>query len=475
MNKLWLIIVLALSATTASAFNINGTKWPGAETDFYVGIPGTSPAGITWDIAFIAAIEDWNSETVFTFNVIEERRDPCAPDRVNGVDFTDDVCGSAYGSGTLAVALRSLEGAILGPPNISEADIVFNNSVDFDVFDGNLRQFGRDPNLIDFRRVALHELGHVLGLDHEETNAALMAPSISNLDRLQEDDIAGANALYSGLSNCPIIPLVFGSSTNSLAQGDCTADALTVGSGDPSFLDLYGVTLNDTATITARMSSGTLDSALIIADTRLNFIAADNNAVNACDSTLTQTLPAGNYIIIANTFNVDIKPECTTFGAYELTVDINSSAEIPLIGNASLNGGISNASFSGGIRANGQSEFGNRFRSTDSLDIQATINIDPIHQGQPGFLVVAGILGSQLFLLDAQGLFIDVSDRPGEIIRAQSKTLAAIEPIAIANDLVPAALGITQANVNFLVGYGLESNPTEVFFHRTPINLTIEP
>ena len=38
-----------------------------------------------------------------------------------------------------------------------------------------------------------------------------MAPNISNLDRLQPDDIAGAEKLYDGASIVPFTELAFGS------------------------------------------------------------------------------------------------------------------------------------------------------------------------------------------------------------------------------------------------------------------------
>ena len=56
--------------------------------------------------------------------------------------------------------------------------------------------------LQDFQRVALHEFGHVLGLDHPDqfgqNVAAIMNSTISDTDALQYDDILGAYALYLG-------------------------------------------------------------------------------------------------------------------------------------------------------------------------------------------------------------------------------------------------------------------------------------
>ena len=57
----------------------------------------------------------------------------------------------------------------------------------------------------DIRRVTIHELGHVLGLDHPDqatppqTVTAVMNSSESDTDTMQADDIAGAQGLYGGL------------------------------------------------------------------------------------------------------------------------------------------------------------------------------------------------------------------------------------------------------------------------------------
>ncbi|HJN96263.1 MAG TPA: hypothetical protein QGF41_11255, partial [Gammaproteobacteria bacterium] len=80
-------LVLAVASSFTSAFEIDGSKWFGAATEIYVDMEGISGTGILWNAAFISAMNEWMSETDFTFNLIEEHRDPCQNDGLNGVNF----------------------------------------------------------------------------------------------------------------------------------------------------------------------------------------------------------------------------------------------------------------------------------------------------------------------------------------------------------------------------------------------------
>tara|TARA_B110000444_G_scaffold254689_1_gene287634 strand:+ start:676 stop:957 length:282 start_codon:yes stop_codon:yes gene_type:complete len=85
-----------------------------------------------------------------------------------------------------------------------------------------------------------------------------MAPNISNLDRLQADDIAGAEKLYDGAINCAVEELAFGSTDNALDANDCTVDELLLGGSDSSPIDLYRFSLTNSATLSLSMSSSTI-------------------------------------------------------------------------------------------------------------------------------------------------------------------------------------------------------------------------
>jgi hypothetical protein len=118
---------------------------------------------------------------------------PVAPadgDDENSVFFAPNIYGEKFGTGVLAVTLFSFRDSVM-----EESDTVFNSGFLWDSYRGPF-----NPSLLDFHRVALHEFGHALGLDHPDDHGqhldAIMNSHISNLDTLQADDIAGAHALY---------------------------------------------------------------------------------------------------------------------------------------------------------------------------------------------------------------------------------------------------------------------------------------
>ena len=110
-------------------------------------------------------------------------------DAQNSVFFSSTVYGDSFGRGVLAITLISSR------TDFTETDVFFNNAIDFDSYRGP-----RQGGLVDFHRVALHEFGHVLGLDHpddfNQRVLAIMNSFISNTDALTDDDIAGAHSIY---------------------------------------------------------------------------------------------------------------------------------------------------------------------------------------------------------------------------------------------------------------------------------------
>ena len=112
-------------------------------------------------------------------------------DLVNQVFFDSRYYGTRFGADTLAITTRWF----IDDERV-EGDVVFNTAFTWDSYPGAVRSNGT----WDIRRVALHEFGHVLGLDHPAEHGqqvdAIMNSVLGNRDTLAADDITGAQSLY---------------------------------------------------------------------------------------------------------------------------------------------------------------------------------------------------------------------------------------------------------------------------------------
>jgi hypothetical protein len=467
------LLIFALTGSKNSlAFDVNGNKWPGARTTIYAGIPGTSASGIAWSQALREAADAWSNATVFEFSVDPGYRNPCnRSDRLNGNDFTATVCGSSYNGSTLAVTLIYSEVNALGTADIIEADIVYNRNLNFDIYDGPINQFAG----VDFRRVALHELGHVIGLNHELVMPAIMAPRIGNLFTLQKDDIDGVNFLYAGTANCFVTRLTFGVTAQALSADDCRVQQLVSGGTDTSFVDVYALELSEAARITIQMKSAVMDSVLVLADARLNIVDINDDSQGTCNALIQRVLQPGSYVILANTY-VEATKCGSNSGPYQLSLSYDSSILRTLGGKVSFQGGSSNALFYGGATVNKGLSFTSRVTPHQAFDVMARIAIDPRHQNQPGFIVVAALLpDGEILVKDTSGDFVTYNPQIALVPIAVNKVLGATENVSVLTDTIAAQLGIEDIVVDFLVGYGVTSEPDELYYHQEPINLIVTP
>ncbi|MDO9318154.1 MAG: matrixin family metalloprotease [Gammaproteobacteria bacterium] len=491
MNRWIVAVILAALSISALGFNINGAKWPGGRTHLYTSIPGTAASGLTWSQALRDAAQEWNEKTVFKFESRVDYRDPCVGyrnnpansefpagdgDGVNGADFTSDVCGNAYGLNVLAVTLVYTESNRLGALDITEADMVFNKGKAFDIYDGP----ASGASGTDFTRVALHELGHVMGMGHEDTRAAIMRPNIGSTFTLQADDIAGANKLYGGYSNCQVSTLNFGAVGGQLASGDCIVKELVGGGTDTSLADVYEFELLQSTSIVLNMQSSVLDSVLVLMDARSAVLVHAGEMGGSCHSQIRTTLPAGTYAVLANTFTESANPNfnstCKNVGAYSLTMSYTSTAPLALGRPASFLGGTATAGFFGGVTTDKGKTFGSGVTSTQRFDVVGRIDIDPLHRNKAGFLVVAALLDNgEILVKNLEGQFLPLGPQSSPVPITTGKVLGSSETIEVLSDIVASELGLRQINVRFLIGYGLSSQPNELYFHREPISLVISP
>ena len=183
---LYLLFFAAAITPDTGAYELEGYSWPTPSATFYVDIPGGD--GL-WNDAFETAMYQWSEGTVFQYYIIRDTySDPCQEnDEGNGVKFAASDCGDAWGQSTLAVTHIWYIG-----DTIIETDIVFNANRNWDVYSG---PWSYSAN--DFRRIAIHELGHALGLDHEDSGVnSIMASYAGDIYLPQEDDIEGVAAIY---------------------------------------------------------------------------------------------------------------------------------------------------------------------------------------------------------------------------------------------------------------------------------------
>ena len=464
----------SLFAHPLLSFEIFGNKWMGAETSIYLNLSGGSASGIPWNTAFLQAATEWNEKTDFNFNIISEYRDPCIKDGLNGVAFLPDMCGESFGKSTLAVTLLRYQSQLLGPAAIIEADIFINGNANFDIYRGTTNIQNQSTNAtVDFRRTALHELGHVIGLGHESTNTAIMQPSYGDVDQLQEDDLLGVSSLYGGLKRCATRALKLGVTADSLSRGDCTVQELTSGGTDNSLVDLYEFSLKKQTDLKFDVTSNQLESVIIIADNKLRYLTSDSDISEGCSAKLSTNLPPGDYFLLVNTYDNQVKQQCGTEGDYKLTVNYEGQSVQSLGSAISSSGGKSSARFEGQISADNGRTFASRFVPYDSLEITATVIMDPKHIGSPGLLMVAAKIGEEILVLNKEKEFVNSSSIQGTIHPYKTKILEPIESIEIAKGLIPKDFGVKNIEVEFFVGYGLVERPSEIYYNRIPLVMSV--
>ena len=193
MKTVWIrfaaaLVVAGAGAAGLSAYVLFNDPWPDGTVVLNLQLgpsPHLTDGSANWGASAESALASWNQViSRVQFTVV---RDSPAPkgdgNGVNNVSFSNDVYGTAFGTNVLAVTTNWLHRTTR-----VEADVIFNTAINWDSYTGNLR-----PGVLDFHRVALHEFGHVLGLDHLDDYGQTQA---SIIFQLTSDDVAGAQALY---------------------------------------------------------------------------------------------------------------------------------------------------------------------------------------------------------------------------------------------------------------------------------------
>lgn len=190
MTRRTVVLPLLLAVTTleVKTYRLVGPRWARPMAIMSVGL---EPNGSAWSHTLADALGEWTAQNVFRFDIDPSYWNPCvqvSPPR-NGAKFSAELCDhSELGSGVYAVTVLDRNNS---STRIVSTHFFFNQAVKWDVHHGS-----SSAGNIDFRRVALHEGGHALGLDDEDDAPAIMHSSYGSIEMLQADDIAGLKSLY---------------------------------------------------------------------------------------------------------------------------------------------------------------------------------------------------------------------------------------------------------------------------------------
>lgn len=333
-----LCLGLVLAGTfTAHGYVAEAEKWTVNRTVrmhlSFTGPGHTLSDGFTsWDQSAADALNIWNSHlTHLKFEVDHNSLLPRAQgDADNSVFFSDNVYGDSWGSGVLAVTLIFARDGIM-----TETDVLFNSADwSWDSYRGALR------SSMDFHRVALHEFGHVVGLDHPDQFGqhvvAIMNSSISNTDSLQADDIAGGQNLFGtgpAYLNGNSAPVLLNISTR-----------VRIDTGDAVMIGGFIIQGSQQATVVLRsighslaangIANAITDPTIELHDSGGNVIASNDDWIsgpdaqtiasyhldppNSIESALMATLSPGGYTVVVKGYEDSSTPAATGVGLFEL-------------------------------------------------------------------------------------------------------------------------------------------------------------
>jgi len=182
------VAILIVFISVSLAYVLLGYKWPVGSTEPYRINENTAQVADERN-AVVSAMSSWNGINPSGLTLSYAGSTSVITYSYNG---SNTVCWNNLGAtGALATAYMWYSGSTM-----VETDVVFNDFYTWSTSGGNY----------DVQTVALHELGHCVGLNHSSTG--IMRPSYSGIQRsIDSDAEAGFIAMYGGGGSSPSISL----------------------------------------------------------------------------------------------------------------------------------------------------------------------------------------------------------------------------------------------------------------------------
>lgn len=305
------------------SFVPDGTSIGGVSSNLYSTLNKVASTA-TWQSAFSKAAAIWSSYA--NINMVEVS-DNGAPLSAEGNQQGDSRFGDIRIS-MIPQAAGVLGTALLPPAyngGTAAGDIILSSNVSWAI----------NANY-DLQTVAMHEIGHALGLGHSAITSAVQYTYYTSIKQsLSTDDIAGLQSIFGAYPADPVNDGTFATATNLTPMiapnGQVALGGRSLaGGGD---LDYYSVTVpaNTNGTMTVSMQSTNLSSVsprLTVyngAQSGLGMVALPNSFGATATYTVTGVSPGQTYY-----FRASSASPLGSFGAYGMLVNFAGAPQSPI-------------------------------------------------------------------------------------------------------------------------------------------------